>query len=77
MREYLGLLVVLVLAVGGGLLFGLPGLRDSNEPASSDPRVAAAILALAEDNVKLREAYASCNRSRSGLEDTLKKEREK
>ena len=39
--------------------------------------VAAAILALAEDNVKLREAYASCGRSRAGLEEALKKERAK
>lgn len=77
MREYLGLLVVLVLAVSGVLLFGLPGLRDSSEHAPSDPRVAAAILALAEDNVKLREAYASCGRSRAGLEEALKKERAK
>lgn len=51
--------------------------EDSSEPSAVDARVSAAILALAEDNVKLREAYASCSRSRSGLEETLRKERAK
>jgi hypothetical protein len=44
---------------------------------SSDPRLAAAIIALAEDNVKLRTAHASCDKSRTNLEAALKRARAK
>lgn len=63
--------------VGGAMSVVLLGKPAASQTAPSDPRVTAAILALAEDNVKLREAYASCGRSRAGLEEALKKERAK
>lgn len=78
MRERIGLVITLAIcAVGGLALIAMLQREYRLEPAPSDPRVAAAILALAEDNVKLREAYASCGRSRAGLEEALKKERAK
>lgn len=67
----------LVAAPGLAVLFSLDWSNSAPAASASDPRVAAAILALAEDNVKLREAYASCGRSRAGLEEALKKERAK
>lgn len=75
MREVIA--AVAVGAVVGVASAMVMSRSESTEPAPSDPRVSAAILALAEDNVKLREAYASCGRSRAGLEEALKKERAK
>lgn len=69
---------VVLFAVGIGLHLFLRWAREVSriEPrpapsasvTASDPRIAAAIIALAEDNVKLRAAHTACDKRASEWE---------